>query len=37
MLNMDFSKRVVVRTADEAWVPSPAAGVDRKLLERESL
>lgn len=35
MLNMDFSKRVVVQTADEAWVPSPAAGVDRKLLERE--
>lgn len=35
MLNMDFSQKVVVRSAEEAWQPSPAAGVERKLLERE--
>lgn len=35
MLNMDFSQKVVVRSAEEAWQPSPANGVERKLLERE--
>lgn len=35
MLNMDFSKRVVVNTADEEWVASPRAGVWRKPLARE--
>lgn len=35
MLNMDFSQRVVIHTADVAWQPSPSAGVLRKLLERE--
>jgi anti-sigma factor ChrR (cupin superfamily) len=32
---MDFSKRVVIRTAEQDWVPSPAGGVLRKLLARE--
>lgn len=35
MLNMDFSRRVVVRTAEQDWVASPAAGVERKPLARE--
>ncbi|MGQ4277304.1 cupin domain-containing protein [Pseudidiomarina sp. E22-M8] len=35
MLNMDFSQRAVVHTAQETWQPSPAAGIERKLLERE--
>src|SRR5690554_8141222 len=35
MLNMDFSKRVVIRTQEQDWGPSPAAGVERKPLARE--
>ena len=35
MLNMDFSKKVVVRTTEEEWVPSPAGGVLRKPMARE--
>lgn len=35
MLNMDFSQRVVVRTAEQDWVPSPSGGVLRKALARE--
>lgn len=35
MLNMDFSQRVVIRTHELDWVPSPAAGVERKPLARE--
>lgn len=35
MLNMDFSQRVVIETAQAEWQPSPATGVERKLLERE--
>ncbi len=35
MLNMDFSQRVVIRTHEVDWVPSPAAGVERKPLARE--
>lgn len=33
-LHADFSKRVVVRPQDAPWVPSPMAGVDRKMLDR---
>ncbi len=33
-INADFSKRAVVRFKDTAWVPSPAAGVERKMLDR---
>ncbi len=32
-LNADFTRRVHLRTADMAWQPSPAAGVERKRLE----
>jgi anti-sigma factor ChrR (cupin superfamily) len=32
--NSDFSQRVVVHSADEPWVPSPMAGVDRRMLDR---
>ncbi|WP_028301931.1 cupin domain-containing protein [Oceanospirillum beijerinckii] len=35
MLNMDFSKRVVLDTRDQNWVASPMAGVWRKPLARE--
>lgn len=35
MLNMDFSQRAVIHTAQEKWQPSPAKGIERKLLERE--
>jgi anti-sigma factor ChrR (cupin superfamily) len=35
MLNMDFSRRVVIRTDDLPWQPSPRPGVWRKPLARE--
>jgi anti-sigma factor ChrR (cupin superfamily) len=35
MLNMDFSKRVVIETRDAAWQASPMPGVVRKKLARE--
>jgi anti-sigma factor ChrR (cupin superfamily) len=34
-LNTDLSQRVVIDTRALAWVPSPAAGVMRKMLHRE--
>ncbi|MVO17417.1 cupin domain-containing protein [Parasedimentitalea huanghaiensis] len=33
-INADFEQRAVVRFADTPWVPSPAAGVERKMLDR---
>ncbi len=33
-INADFSQRVVVRPADSPWLPSPMAGVERRLLDR---
>ncbi|MEM9046497.1 MAG: cupin domain-containing protein [Pseudomonadota bacterium] len=33
-LNADFSKRVVVKSETNEWVPSPMAGVERKMLDR---
>jgi anti-sigma factor ChrR (cupin superfamily) len=33
-LNADFSRRVLVRNAENAWVASPMQGVERKLLDR---
>jgi len=33
-LNADFSRRVLVRDADNPWVASPTAGVARKMLDR---
>ena len=35
MLNMDFTKRVVIDSGDLAWVSSPKPGVWRKPLARE--
>ena len=35
MLNMQFERRVVIRTGDAAWQSSPASGVWRKPLARE--
>ena len=36
MINMDFSQRLVIKTGEQDWVASPAAGVWRKPLEREA-
>ncbi|WP_300546628.1 cupin domain-containing protein [Roseovarius sp.] len=33
-INADFSKRVVIRPDDYEWVKSPAAGVERMMLDR---
>ena len=33
-LNADFSKRAAVHAARLPWVPSPIAGVDRRMLDR---
>jgi hypothetical protein len=33
-LNADFSRRVVVHAARLSWVPSPMAGVERRMLDR---
>ncbi|MBQ4845490.1 cupin domain-containing protein [Pseudoalteromonas sp. MMG005] len=34
-LNLDFSKRVTINTAQQPWLPSPLNGVERKPLARE--
>ena len=33
--DIDYSKRVVIRTAEQEWLGSPAEGVVRKPLEKE--
>jgi quercetin dioxygenase-like cupin family protein len=33
-VNADFTRRVVVHGAEEPWVASPMAGVDRRMLDR---
>jgi len=33
-LNADFSQRVAVHAVNLAWVPSPMAGVERRMLDR---
>lgn len=33
-LNADFAKRALVHSEQVAWVPSPMAGVDRRMLDR---
>ncbi|RUU00302.1 cupin [Mesorhizobium sp. USDA-HM6] len=33
-INDDFSRPTIVHAARQAWVPSPAAGVDRRMLFR---
>jgi anti-sigma factor ChrR (cupin superfamily) len=34
-IHSDYTKRAVVRPGDEAFVPSPLAGVDRLMLDRQ--
>ena len=34
MLNADFTQRVVIKTAELPWLPSPQAGVERRMLDR---
>lgn len=34
LVNADFSRRVVIKTHALPWVPSPQAGVERRLLDR---
>ncbi|MEO0543955.1 MAG: cupin domain-containing protein [Pseudomonadota bacterium] len=33
-VNADFNERVIVRFDENEWVPSPMAGVERKILDR---
>src|SRR6185369_2421719 len=33
-INADFSRRVVIATVDMPWIPSPQAGVERRMLDR---
>src|SRR3954470_23096164 len=33
-IRASFEERVVVPAGEEAWVPSPAAGVERQMLDR---
>ena len=33
-VNADFSLRAAVHAAGLPWVPSPMAGVDRRMLDR---
>ncbi|MDO6527398.1 cupin domain-containing protein [Motilimonas sp. 1_MG-2023] len=34
-INLDFTQKVVIDTAQQPWVDSPLAGVTRKILSRE--
>jgi anti-sigma factor ChrR (cupin superfamily) len=34
LVNADFSKRTVIATDGVPWIPSPQAGVERRLLDR---
>ena len=33
-LNADFSRRAAVHAAQLPWVPSPVAGIERRMLDR---
>ena len=33
-INSDYGKRVVINHHDLPWTPSPAAGIERRMLER---
>ena len=33
-LHSDFDKQAIVHAAEQPWVPSPAAGVNRRMLDR---
>ena len=32
-INADFSERIVIATDEMPWIPSPQAGVDRRMLD----
>src|SRR6478672_8625475 len=34
LINADFAQRVVIQTEDLPWIPSPQAGVERRMLDR---
>ena len=34
LVNADFTQRVVIATSELPWIPSPQAGVERRLLDR---
>lgn len=34
LINAEFDQKVVIRPEDRAWVPSPAGGVERCMLDR---
>jgi anti-sigma factor ChrR (cupin superfamily) len=34
LINADFSQRVVIATNELPWIPSPQAGVERRMLDR---
>src|SRR5713226_5259628 len=34
LVNADFSRRIVIATDELPWLPSPQAGVERRLLDR---
>ena len=34
LINADFSRRIVIATDELPWIPSPQAGVERRLLDR---
>jgi anti-sigma factor ChrR (cupin superfamily) len=34
LVNADFSRRVVIATDELPWIPSPQAGIERRLLDR---
>src|SRR5262249_3542605 len=33
-INADFAERIVIATDEMPWIPSPQAGVDRRMLDR---
>ena len=33
-INADFSQRVIIHSSTLPWIPSPMAGVDRRMLDR---
>ena len=34
LVNADFTRRVVIATDAMPWIPSPQAGVERRMLDR---
>src|SRR6516164_811579 len=34
LINADFTQRIVIATETMPWIPSPQAGVERRMLDR---